>query len=66
MSRLFLLLLMVSSFTLAGVGIIAMLTMGYYDWPAIVGAGVIGAIGGAPVAWLIARRIQATDPKDSL
>ena len=66
MSRLFMFLLVISSFTLAGVGVITMLSLGHYDWRAIVSAGAIGILGGVPVAWLIARRIQATDPKDSL
>lgn len=66
MSRLYLFLLVVSAFTLAGVGVIAMLTLGFYSWPAILGAATIGIIGAFPIAWVIARRIQATDPKDSL
>lgn len=66
MSRLFMFILMIAAPTLAGVGVIAMLALGYYDWRAMLSAAVIGGIGGFPVAWLITRRIEATDPKDSL
>ena len=66
MSRLFLFLAMMSVPTLAGVGVIIMLTLGYYDWRAMLSAAVVGAVGGFPVAWLVAKRIQATDAKDSL
>ena len=66
MSRLYLFLLLVSAFTLAGIGVIAMLSLGHYNWPAILGAGVIGIAGAFPIAWAITRRIEATDPKDSL
>ena len=43
-----------------------MLPLGYYDWRAMLSAAVVGAVGGFLVAWLVAKRIQATDPKDSL
>jgi len=66
MSRLFMFLLMIAVPSLAGVGVIAMLTLGYYEWWPMLVAAVIGAVGAFPIAWLIARRIQATDPKDSL
>ncbi|WP_255434972.1 hypothetical protein [Paracoccus sp. MC1862] len=59
-------LLMIAAPTLAGVGIIIMLALGHYDWRAMLSAAAIGAVAGFPVAWLIARNIQATDPKDSL
>ncbi|HRO15226.1 MAG TPA: hypothetical protein PLL33_09325 [Paracoccus sp. (in: a-proteobacteria)] len=66
MSRLFLFLLSVSVFSLAGTGVIIVLVLGYYSWPAILAAGLIGAVGGVPIAWLIAKRIRATDPRESL
>lgn len=66
MSRLFLFLLMIAVPTLAGVGVITMLALGHYDAGAMLAAAAIGAAGGFPVAWLVARRIKATDPKDSL
>ncbi|MDO5370843.1 hypothetical protein [Paracoccus sp. (in: a-proteobacteria)] len=66
MSRLFMFILMIAAPVLAGVGVIIMLALGYYDWRAMLSAAVVGAIAGFPVAWLVARSIQATDPKDSL
>lgn len=66
MSRLFMFILMIAVPTLAGVGVITMLALGHYEWRAMLSAAVVGAIGGFPVAWLVTRRIQATDPKDSL
>lgn len=66
MSRLFLFLSLISVPTLAGVGVIVMLAMEYYDWRSILTAAGIGAVVGFPAAWFVARRIQATDPKDSL
>ena len=65
MSRLFMFLLAVSSFVLAAAGVSAMLVMGRYEWEAILPAGALGALAGFPIAWLITRRIKATDPKDS-
>lgn len=66
MSRLFMFLLLIAVPTLAGTGVIAMLALGYYEWWPMLAAAVIGAVGAFPVAWLVARRIQATDPKNSL
>ena len=66
MSRLFLFIAMISVPTLAGIGVITILALGYYDAGMMLAAAAIGALGGFPVAWLIAKRIQATDPKDSL
>ena len=43
--------------TLAGSGVIAVLTMGYGTlWP-IIGAAAIGAVLALPVSWLVAREI---------
>ena len=61
MSRLFLFLLSISVGTLAGIGVIIMLVLGYYDWRMMLLAAVIGAVGALPITWLIARRIHATD-----
>lgn len=66
MPRLFMLLLSISVGTLAGIGVIAALVMGYYDWRAILIAAGIGAVIALPATWLVAQRIQATDPTDSL
>ena len=40
--------------------------MGYYTWQAILLAAAIGAVIAVPVTWVVAKRIQATDPADSL
>ena len=40
--------------------------MGYYSWKPMLVAATIGAVGAIPISWLVARRIQATDPQDSL
>lgn len=62
MPRLFMLVLSISVGTLAGIGVIIALTMGYYSWKPM----LVGAVGAIPISWLVARRIQATDPQDSL
>ena len=66
MPRLFMLLLSISVGTLAGIGVIIALTLGYYDWKSILAAAAVGAVGAVPISWLVARRIQQTDPADSL
>ena len=66
MPRLFMLLLSISVGSLAGIGVIAALVMGYYTWQAILLAAAIGAVIAVPVTWVVAKRIQATDPADSL
>lgn len=66
MPRIFMLLLSISVGTLAGIGVIIALTMGYYSWKPMLVAAAIGAVGAIPISWLVARRIQATDPQDSL
>lgn len=66
MPRLFILLLSISVASLAGVGVIIALVMGHYDWRAILIAAAIGAVVAVPVTWYAAKRIQETDPKDSL
>ena len=66
MPRLFMLLLSISVGTLAGIGVIVALVMGHYDWRAILIAAGIGAVVAVPATWMIARRIQDTDPTDSL
>lgn len=66
MPRLFLLLLSISVATLAGIGVIAALVMGQYHWKPIVIAAAIGAALAFPISWGVARRIQASDPQDSL
>lgn len=64
MPRLFLLLLSVSMATLAGVGVIVALVMGYYHWQPIALSAAIGAAISLPVSWYAAGRIQDMDPLD--
>lgn len=57
MQRLFMLLLTIAMGTMAGMGVIVVLVMGFVSlWPILIGAG-IGAVLAIPVTWLIARRI---------
>lgn len=65
MPRLFLLLLSISMATLAGIGVIVALVMGYYHWQPIALSAAIGALISLPVSWMAARRIQDMDPLDS-
>lgn len=61
MQRLFMLLLSISMGTLAGVGVIVVLVLGYVSlWPILIGAGT-GALLAVPITWLIARAITAQD-----
>ena len=57
MSRLFLLILTISMGSCAGVGVIAVLVLGYYTWQAILLAGIIGAVVGVGAAWYVARHL---------
>lgn len=66
MPRLFMLLLSISVGTLAGIGVIVALTLGYYRWQPMLLAAAIGAVAAFPITWFVARRIQATDPADSV
>ncbi len=58
MTRLFMLLLSIIMTTLAGIGIVGVLTMGLYDWRSMLAAAAIGAVAALPVAWAVARRLQ--------
>jgi|GEM_PF-1108916 len=55
MARLFILILTISVGSCAGVAVIAVLTMGYYTWQAILLWGLIGGAVGVVVAWIVAR-----------
>ncbi|MEX0350355.1 MAG: hypothetical protein AB3N15_13110 [Paracoccaceae bacterium] len=44
---------------LAGAGVIAVLSMGYFTIPAIFGAAAAGFVLAVPVTWLIARRLYS-------
>lgn len=57
MSRLFLLLFAVISPSLAGVGIIIVLTMGMVTLKAILIAAALGFALGVPVSWVVMRQL---------
>lgn len=59
MLRLFFVIYSLAGVTLAGAGIIAVLTAGMVDLWSIVIAAVIGAVMAVPVAWTIARRLSS-------
>lgn len=61
MQRLFMLLLSLCAVTLAGIGVIAVLSLGYVSlMPILIGAG-LGAVLAVPVAWAITRKLTAED-----
>lgn len=45
--------------TLAGIGVVAALTMGYYEVRPIVAAATLGAVLGLVVSWILGGRMQA-------
>lgn len=59
MLRLFFVIYSLAGVTLAGAGIIAVLTAGMVDLRSIVIAAAIGAVMAVPVAWTIARRLSS-------
>lgn len=59
MLRLFFVIYSLAGVTLAGAGIIAVLTAGMVDLWSIVIAAAIGAVMAVPVAWTIARRLSS-------
>ncbi|MEZ5724492.1 hypothetical protein [uncultured Paracoccus sp.] len=61
MTRLFFLLLSLIMTTLAGIGVIAVLVMGFETATAIIAAAAIGAVIAVPVAWLVARKLENLD-----
>lgn len=56
--RLFFLMFTIIGTSLAGVGVIAVLTMGMAGWQPIVIGAVVGALLGLPAAWIVARKIR--------
>lgn len=44
--------------TLAGIGVVAALTMNMYDLWSIVVSAAIGALIALPVSWMVAKRLQ--------
>lgn len=62
MPRLVLFISLIAIPTLAGIGVIIMLALGYYDSRAILLSAAVGALAGFPISWLVARRLQEADP----
>jgi len=58
MLRLTSLLYSIVGTTLAGIGVVAALSMNMYDFQSIIVAAALGAIVGFPVSWLIAKNLQ--------
>ena len=44
--------------SLAGAGVIAVLSMGLASWQPIVAGAVLGALLGLPAAWIVAQKIR--------
>lgn len=61
MSRLFFLLLTLSMSTLAGIGVIVALAMGYYTAKAVVVSALIGAVVSIPITWLVEKKMTDND-----
>ena len=61
MPRLFMLLFALIGPSLAGVGIIAVLTMGLVTLKPILAAAALGLALGVPVAWAVMRRMTLGD-----
>lgn len=64
MSRLFMLILSIAIGTLAGIGVIIALVMGYDTYMGIIVSAAAGAILAFPASWIVARQIEASDPGD--
>ncbi|MFN8680772.1 hypothetical protein ACDP63_06420 [Paracoccus sp. P2] len=60
MTRLFMILLSISLTTLAGIGVIIVLAMGFYDLRAILLAAAGGAVIALPITWYIAMKLRDT------
>ena len=56
--RLTLIIYTLAATALAGVAVIAVLTMGMYSGKPILLAAIAGAVVAAPVAWFVARMIE--------
>jgi len=62
MDRLSVFLTFMTGPVLVGGLVITVLSLGYFTWPAIIGAVVIGFVLSWPVAYLISRMIKRDDP----
>ncbi|AUM73507.1 hypothetical protein [Paracoccus jeotgali] len=58
MTRLFMLLLPIIMTSLAGIGVVVVLTMGLYDWRSILMAAGAGAVLALPITWFVARQVR--------
>lgn len=62
MDRLSIVLALVVGSVATGTLIIAVLTLGWYSWPAIAAAIAVGALLTLPASYAISRRIKRQDP----
>lgn len=58
MTRLFGIMYALAGPTLAGVLIVAALTMGMYDTKSMIYAAVVGFVAALPVAWIVAKKVN--------
>ncbi len=56
--RLFFLLLTIIGTSMAGIGIVVVLTMGMDGWQPIVVSAAVGAVLAMPVSWVVAGKIR--------
>jgi len=47
---------------LSGGLVIAVMSLGYYTWPAILGAAAVGLLSAWPASHYVSRRIKRSDP----
>jgi hypothetical protein len=62
MDRLSIILTLAVGAMITGSLVIVVLTLGWYTWPAIGGAALIGFLLSWPASYLISRRIKRQDP----
>ena len=62
MDRLSIVLTLMTGAVLTGSLTIALFTLGYYAWPAVIAAAVVGFLASWPVAYKISRWIKRSDP----
>jgi hypothetical protein len=46
--------------TLAGIGVVVVLTLGRYDVPSILIGAAVGALAAVPASWMVAKALQST------
>lgn len=44
--------------TLAGIGVVVVVTMNLYDVQSIIVGAALGALAGLPASWIVARKLQ--------